>query len=120
MKQYRIRCIATGEWVSVNSGKYDFSTVGAAKGAYATSGVHYSRYDIPDPWRATNVREARKWDAQDKLEIVEFTLCEAGVLGEAQQTVKTAVSFLEEILENHTPWNLEFSRKIEAFIKDNK
>ena len=110
MKQYRIRCIATGEWISTRSGKSTWSTSGAAKGAYATSGTYFRHEDLPkDRWGQTT----GKFDDQNVLEIVEFTLCEAGVLEEA-------ISFLEEILENHTPWNLEFSRKIEAFIKENK
>lgn len=112
MKQYRIRCIATGEYVSVNSGKYDFSTIGSAKGAYATSGVHYSEYSIPDPWRATNVREARKWDAQDKLEIVEFTLCEAGVLEEAKELLKRVRGFPEQ--------DFQLYSDIMYFLKENK
>lgn len=115
MKQYRIRCIATGAWVSVNSGKLDFATPGAAKGAYATSGVCYSRYGISDPWKASNVREARKWDAQDKLEIVEFTLVEAGAFEEVKKLLKRA-ALTKELPEQ----DFQLYSDIMYFLKGNK
>lgn len=116
MKQYRIRCIATGEYVSVSSGKHTFNTIGAAKGAYATSGVWYSKYGIPDPWSSPQVtREARKWDAQDKLEIVEFTLCEAGSLEEAKELLKRAACLSD--LEGEY---FQLYSDIMYFLKENK
>lgn len=116
MKQYRIRCIATGEYVSVSSGKHTFNTTGAAKSAYATSGVWYSKYGIPDPWASPQVtREARKWDAQDKLEIVEFTLCEAGALEEARELLKR-VALSKDLPEQ----DFQLYSDIMYFLKDNK
>lgn len=105
MKQYRIRCIATGEFIRLCSGKTSWSTIGAAKGAFATSGTY---------------RKGGGWfrsvfDNQDIYEIVEFTLCEAGALEEAKELLKRVAltkGFPEQYFQLYTD--------IMYFLKENK
>ena len=112
MKQYRIRCIATGEWISLCSGKSSWNTSGAAKGAYATSGTYF-RCDglLRNPWGYTK----GKFDDQNVLEIVEFTLCEAGVLEEAKGLLKRATC-----LSDLDGEYFQLYSDIMYFLKENK
>lgn len=112
MKQYRIRCIATGEWISLCSGKSSWNTSGAAKGAYATSGTYF-RCDglLRNPWGYTK----GKFDDQNVLEIVEFTLCEAGALEEAQALLKRVA-----LTQGFPEQDFQLYSDIMYFLKDNK
>lgn len=112
MKQYRIRCIATGEWISLCSGKSSWNTSGAAKGAYATSGTYFRDEGlVRNMWGYTK----GKFDDQNVLEIVEFTLCEAGVLEEAQALLKRAA-----LTKGLPEQDFRLYSDIMYFLKENK
>lgn len=105
MKQYLIRCIATGEFIRLCSGKNSWSTAGSAKGAYNTSGT----------WGKGGVHHFGKFDDQSIYEIVEFTLCEAGALEEAKALLKRAAC-----LSGLDDEYFQLYSDIMHFIKENK
>lgn len=65
MDQYRIRVIETGEFVRLNSSKTSWTTVGAAKSAYAKSGCYVNKKFV-----------SGKFNEQTALEVVKFVMVE--------------------------------------------
>lgn len=91
MDQYRIREIKTGEFVRLNSGKTSWTTVGAAKSAYAKSGTYVDRKFVSGKFNEQTFLEVVKFVM---VEEVEFDLMKANlvllahVLGEALQKME--------------------------------
>lgn len=117
---FQIKHKATGQIVAVNSGKTVWSTAGAAKAAFITSGIPSYRRDeygykpsgdkLDEDGRRLG-RKAWRFDNQDVFELVEVTDC-AGNLKRALALLKAVITRSDQ------GYWVDHSEEIEEFLKE--